>query len=150
MTSEAEKEVYRASRSAQDRYAYFLLAAAGAGIALAVNQTEGAVLAWAQLPLAVGVLSWGLSFYYGCRHLIYVTSTLLANAELLKVQGGKHPEVGSNLQIMAAASEGIRQAIEDNAAYTTRFALWQFRLLVAGAVFFVGWHVLEMYLRTSV
>ena len=85
--SENAREVYRALRQAQDKYTYFLLAAAGAAIALAVNQTQGAAMAWSQVPLAAGVLSWCLSFFFGCRHLAYVNSTLYANAELRYANG---------------------------------------------------------------
>jgi hypothetical protein len=46
MPSEQQIEIYRQHRTAQDKYGYFLLAAAGAAIAFAVNQTQGAKLAW--------------------------------------------------------------------------------------------------------
>jgi hypothetical protein len=145
--SEKEIEIYRASRESQNKYTYFLLAAAGAAIALAVNQTHGARLAWSQAPLALGVLSWALSFLFGCRHVAYVNSTLYANFGLLKVESGQHPSVGIDPQRMAIAKEGIQQAIESNSKKANRFGHWQFRLLVTGAVFYIIWHVFEMYLR---
>jgi hypothetical protein len=69
MANDMQMEVYRALRTGQDKYTYFLLAAAGAAIALAVNQTHDAALAWSQLPLLIGVLCWALSFVFGCLHL---------------------------------------------------------------------------------
>ena len=89
MASELQRELYRTLREAQDKYTYFLLAAAGAAIGLAVSQTQGARIVWAQIPLALAVLSWGLSFYFGCRHVAYVNSTIYANVELLRVQAGR-------------------------------------------------------------
>ena len=145
--SEKENEIYRALRESQNKYTYFLLAAAGAAIALAVNQTHGAVLIWSQVPLAIGVLSWGLSFLFGCRHIAYINSTLYANFELLRVENWQHPEVGIHSQLMAAASEGIQQAIKSNSERANRHSHLQFRFLVMGAVFYIIWHVLEMYLR---
>jgi hypothetical protein len=53
--SEEIAEVYRQSRNAQDKHIYFLLAAAGAAIALAINQTQTATLKWSQIPLASAV-----------------------------------------------------------------------------------------------
>lgn len=141
------REVYKALREAQNKYTYFLLAAAGAAIALAVNQTRGTAMTWSQIPLAAAGLSWGLSFFFGCRHLAYVNSTLYANFELLRVENGQHPEVGAHPQMMAAASEGIRRAIETNSERGNRMGHWQFRFLIAGALLYVVWHVLEMYLR---
>jgi hypothetical protein len=147
MSDPNQVEIYRSLRSGQDKYAYFLLAAAGAAIALTVNQTQGAKLALSQLPLAAAVLSWALSFIFGCMHLQYVNSTLYANAGLLKVQSGEHPEVGTHPQLMSIASDGIRDAIENSSNSSAMYARWQFRLLVGGGVLFIVWHVTEMYLR---
>ncbi len=149
MQDDVSREVYRALREAQTRYTYFLLATAGAGIGLAVNQTQGAHLSVSQVPLGLAVLSWGLSFFFGCRHLADVASALYANAEVLRVESGENPDVGQHPQMVAAASTGIREAIEFNADRANRFGHWQFWFLVGGAVLYVAWHVLEMYLRSA-
>ncbi len=149
MTDAAAREVYKAHREVQNKYTYFLLAAAGAAIALAVNQTQDVAMAWLQVPLAAGALSWGLSFYYGCRHLAYVSSTLYVNIELLRVKSGQHPNVGADPQRMTAAIEAIRQIIESNNKRANRLGHRQFRFLVLGAVLYIVWHVLEMYLHTT-
>ena len=149
MTDAAAREVYKAHREVQNKYTYFLLAAAGAAIALAVNQTQDVAMAWSQVPLAAGALSWGLSFYYGCRHLAYVSSTLYANIELLRVKSGQHPNVGADPQRMTAAIEAIRQIIESNNKRANRLGHRQFRFLVLGAVLYIVWHILEMYLYTA-
>ena len=147
MPTDQQIEIYRQHRTAQEKYVYFLLAAAGAAIALAVNQTQGAKLDWSQLPLASAVALWGLSFFFGCKHLQYVESTLYANADLLKVEAGEHPEVGGHPQRMAAASEGIRAAVASNIKWAARYGRWQFSCLLLGAVSYLGWHVLGMWLR---
>src|SRR5258706_3491162 len=112
MLSEQQIEVYKQHRAAQEKYVYFLLAAVGAAIALVVTQPQGAKLAYSQIPLAFAVVLWGLSFFFGCKHLGYAESTLFANSVLLKVEAGRHPQVGGHPQLMSAASEGIREAIE--------------------------------------
>lgn len=146
--SEELREVYRQLRVAQDKYVYFLLAAAGAAIAFAVNQTQGAVVSWSQLPLAGAVLCWGLSFFFGCRHLAYVGSTLYANFDLLRVEAGEHPDVGKHPELKAAASEGIRQAMKDNSNRANQLSHMQFWFLITGAILYVGWHIVEMWLRS--
>jgi hypothetical protein len=146
--SEELTEVYRQLRLAQDKHVYFLLATAGAALALAVNQTHTSALAWSQLPLGGAVLCWSLSFFFGCRHLNYVNSILYANTELLRVQSGQHPDVGKSLQMMTAASEGIRKALDDNCNRANRLGHLQFSFLIGGAVLYISWHVWEMYLRS--
>lgn len=142
-------ELYRQLRTSQDKYAYFLLAAVGASIAFALNQTQGISLEKSQIPLAISVLLWGLSFFFGCRHLQYVNSTLYANIEMLKIESGRHPNIGNHPQVVAAASEGARSAIESNSETSNNLAKLQFRLFIAGVVFYISWHTLEMWLRSN-
>jgi hypothetical protein len=148
MPSEQQIEIYRQHRTAQDKYSYFLLAAAGAAIAFAVNQTQGAKLAWSQLPLACAVAFWALSFFFGCRHLTYVESILFVNSTLLNVTAGEDPQIGMHPQRVAVASEVIREAIESKSKSASRFARWQFRCLVLGAMSYLAWHVVGMWLRS--
>ena len=148
MPSDDQIEIYRQHRTAQEKYIYFLLAAVGAAIALALTHTQGAKLSWSQAPLGGAVLLWGLSFYFGCTHLRYVESTLYANATLLRVQAGEDPEIGTHPQMMAAASAGVRQAIEGNSNKARLYARLQFACFIAGSLAYIAWHVLEMWIRT--
>ena len=147
MSEERYIEVYRQHRESQRQYVYFLLAAAAAAIAFSVDQTKTAVLSWAHTPLAVGVVCWGGSFFCGCRHLVYLQSNLYANFELLRVQQGQHPVAGRHPDMIQAASEGIMEAIEGNSKVSERYARYQFRLLIAGAVCFIIWHIIQICLR---
>jgi len=145
--SDAQQEVFKHLREGQDKYTYFMLTAAGGAVALAINQTQGAALKWPQVPLGAAVLCWGLSFFCGARHLTYVNSTLFANLALLRVESGNDPRAQHPLEIQAAGL-GIRDAIESNSNHASTYAKMQFRLLAGGALLYVVWHVLEMWLRT--
>ena len=146
--SDAQHEVFKHLREGQDKYTYFLLTAAGGAVALAVNQTHSEVLKWSQLPLAAAVLCWGASFFCGCRRIEYVNSVLYANLDLFSVERGIHPKAGNAPRMIEAASAGIRDAIEANSTQSSRFGRLQGRFLIAGAVLYVAWHVLEMWFRT--
>jgi hypothetical protein len=146
---EKEIEVYKQFRNAQDKYTYFLLAATGAAVALALRETANAALKWSQVPLAGAVLCWGLSFLFGCLHLKNVTSSLFSNLELLKVQAGLHPGAGANPEMMEIGSQVIRKSLKRDSSRAIRYGRMQFTLLVLGATMYVGWHVLEMWLRTT-
>ena len=132
----------------QSKYAYFLLAAAAAGIALAMKETTGQALARDHAVLGLAVLSWALSFYFGCEYLAWVDATTRANMALLMLQAGSHPDSPAHPQAREAAMEGTRQAAEENAHQSRRLANRQFRFLVVGAVFYIIWHVIEMAVRT--
>lgn len=146
MINEAQRDLFRILRESQNRYTYFLLAAAGAAIGFSLSQTHGSALDWHHISLAAAVALWAGSFFSGCRYLAYVNSTLYSNGELLRIQSGQHPEVGTHPAYVAAASEGLRKALESNSEAANWWGHWQFRLLAAGAGCYVAWHVWSMYL----
>lgn len=143
--AETGLDVYKQLRTAQDKYTYFLLAAAGACVALTVNRTQGCHLAWSMIPLGIAALCWGISFFCGCQDLRYTNSILYANYELIQVQNGTYPGIGSNVSAQNAASEGLRRAITDNGDRVSRYAVWQFKLLIVGGIAYMVWHICTMY-----
>lgn len=141
---EGVTNLYKAHQAGQEKYTYFLLAAAGAAIGLAVQKTEGLKLSWWLLPVAAATLCWALSFVCGCKNVHWVHAVISANVALLKLQNGTHPEQPPYPEHTAVAIEGVRLAIDNNAGWAGFNAMWQFRLLVAGAVFFIVWRIAEM------
>lgn len=150
MTNESERDLFRLHRESQNRYTYFLLAAAGAAIGFALTQTNEASLSLAQLPLGIAGVLWAFSFYCGCKQLQYVTGTLYNNAELLRVQSGRHQFTGSNPQAIAIGSSALKEILENMSKKVGQFGAWQFRFLVFGSISYVGWHIFEMWLRGTV
>jgi hypothetical protein len=139
MADNPRHEIYKATREGQDKYTYFLLAAAGAAIAFAVTQSQIATLTWSKLPLGLAILSWAFSFYAGCRQLRDVTNVLQQNYDLLRIQEGLHPQFPNHPQVVAVIEEAVRESADRTGKWGAR----QFRFLVAGAVFYVLWHVTE-------
>lgn len=146
--AENELEIYRQSRQQQDKYTYFLLAAAGACIAFALNQTKGQALQPSHWPLGFAVLSWGASFFMGCRRLHAFEAVLHLNHQLIRVQKGTHELLEHRAEIPIAA-EAFRKRLDAANDHVGSRARWQFRLLIVGAVAYIGWHTWEMYLRAA-
>jgi len=146
--SDRDVEIFKVLREAHDKYTYFMLAAVGAAITVVLNRTQSAQLEWSQVPLAVAVVAWGLSFYFGTRRLHYGHLSLGMNAELLKVLAGEHPKVGPNQQMIQMARAALIEDMGRLASRATRSERLQFSLLMIGAMSYICWHILEMYLRT--
>ena len=137
-------ELYKQHQAGEDKYTYFLLAAAAAALAFAVQKTEGAVLSWWLLPVAASALCWGLSFFFGCKRLTWVQTALYSNYTLLQLKAGVHPEQPPHPEYLAAAQSGVRSAIDSNVNKAQSYARWQFRMLILGAAFFIAWRVTEI------
>ncbi|WP_131728554.1 hypothetical protein [Achromobacter xylosoxidans] len=148
MSGDNELEVYRQHRSNQKQHTYFLLAAVGACIGFALTQTKDASLQINQIPLAIALVSWGLSFYCGCVQADRDGAALYANLGLIRLQKGRDPIAGRNPELMQYGSDTIREIIEQHGEKSASASRWQFRFLAVGVVFYIGWHVLDMWART--
>jgi hypothetical protein len=147
VTPDTELELYRQHRTGQEKYAYFLLAAAASGIALVVRVTAGATLHWSLIPLATAVVAWGASFFFGCRYLQCGHVVARKNIELLQAERGAHP-LGRGPAGNQAMAQIVRDSIQKDVTTSGKSSRNQFRFLVSGAVFFIMWHVLEIVLRS--
>ena len=140
----AISDLHKAHQTGEEKYTYFLLAAAGAAIGFAVQKTEGLHLTWWLLPVAFATICWGASFYFGCKNVTWVQTSIMANFNLLQLHQGSHPDQPPHPDLVAAAIRGVESALEKNVNKAQFYGVWQFRLLVAGAVFFIAWRVAEM------
>ena len=144
MSDDARLHLYQALREGQEKRTYFLLAAAGAAIGFAITQTQNTTLAYSQIPLALAVLCWGLSFMCGCRGILVAQKVIRQNYEMLRTQAGLHPVLPANPEFL----NWVANRIEEQARTSGRASRWQYMFLIAGAIFYIAWHILEMYLRT--
>jgi hypothetical protein len=145
----------------RQKYIYFLLASSGAGIFVGLNQTNGLSLNCSQIPMFLGFISWGVSFYFGCKS-IETLSELDSNS--LAVLGGIAGALASVLETDEPdvfKAELLQEAFEidfpklefwkQEKAISEKLCLsqlWQFRFLILGGCFYICWHIFEMYLRT--
>src|SRR4051812_45983357 len=114
MSDDNLREVYRTLYEGQNKYRYFLLATAGAGVAIAVNQTQDTVLSYSQTPLGAAVLCYALSFLCGCRQAECANAATYDNSEMLRVQFGRHPFTGADSVRIEVVSGFIRESIEEH------------------------------------
>jgi hypothetical protein len=142
--SDLKEQIISQLHESQSKYTFFLLAVAASCIALVVKQTTGVSLDWSHLPLGLAIFAWGLSFWSGCRNRAYFNSTLYANNSLLQLQEGSHPKQPRHPEAVREAVEGVRSAASDNSDLGNRWARHQFRFLIAGALIYLGWHIMTM------
>ena len=146
--TDTKEILFNQLRTIQDKFTYFLLAVAGSAIAFSIQEITDKDYSQSLIPLGIAILSWGVSFYYGCCNIRYVASSMYANYELIRVQNGEHSNLNSNPSLIEAASAGIKEAIHINAEKVGKYSTRQFQILILGAIFYIGWQILEMYLRS--
>ena len=149
MSDQELLELHKQHRVGQDKYTYFLLAVTASAIAFAVQKTDESIISWSLFPLGLAVVLWGISFYFGCKNLVWVQTSISANYGLLQLYKGVHPNQPDHPKMLEAAKVGIRSAVDSNINKAQFFAVWQFRLLLAGGFAFLCWHIIKMLIRTN-
>ncbi len=141
MTGEVSVELKKALRAHDDKFDYFLLAAAGASIAYALNQAKGLALSWSQICLGVAIFSWGLSFYFGCERLSFTRQSLWVNVVLndALTENRWHPNDRAALR---ERGEEIFNKVDDKSGLRSKL---QYGLVIFGALAYVAWQINEMY-----
>ena len=107
MPSDPNMELFKQHREFQNKYAYFLLAIAASAIAFAIQKSDDALLQWPMLPLGLAVLSFGISFYKGIRHLGYVGAALGGNMTLIQLKTDTHVDQPPGANELAGGRCGV-------------------------------------------
>jgi hypothetical protein len=141
-------EVYRQQRTHQEKYIYFILAAAASAIAYALNRAQDRSLTLILIPWGIALMLWGLSFYFGCRHLNQIDTIMFQNIEGLKIEAGINPKIGNHPAAIAVAVAEFEKIMAAESKKAHLLARLQFWLFVAGVVAYIVWQLIEMYARS--
>ena len=147
----AKPESYKQFHSAQEKYTYFLLTAAGSAIVFTIQKTDGRCFEWALIPLGIAILAWGFSFFFGCRHVTKKMDSLYTEIPLeeLSEKSGKS-QYGLSYVTFATTEyvDNTRMLIEEHFNEAVKYSHWQFIFMITGIVLYVVWYLLEMGIRT--
>lgn len=144
MNKEQILELHKQHREGHVKYVYFLLAVAVSCIAFSAQKTSGVPFSWFQLPLGLSVVCWGLSFYFGCKHVQLTQMSLASNLSILKHHAGMH-DIKPTSEDELAKYISIETEILNDISVKNRLAGdRQFNLLIWGGLLFIFWHLLGM------
>lgn len=135
-----EVDLEKVHLAGQERYAYFLLAAAGAAVAFAVQKTEGAVLSWWLLLVAAAALCWALSFFAGCK--VVWCSQAIVSSQINIARARTDPGLSEEQRRQSISNHWF--ALDPKLAKAAVYAKLQIQLLFAGGIFFCLWHIAEI------
>jgi len=151
MSSPQEVELHKQYKAAQDKYVYFLLAAAASAIGFAMTQTKTEALTLFQIPLAIGVFSWVVSFYSGLQCIEFSTSVTYQNFNYLqftrKLSG--FTQDARTIELAKQMELDFTNTTDLQGKKLNFYGKLQGASLLFGAFFYIIWHVLRMYNLTG-
>lgn len=145
---ERQIELMKEFMRQQDKSCYLIISISVTAIGFSIYQTTGHELNWTQIILALANICWVSSIFCGLRNRAYALSTIYANKSYLDVLDGVYPDVGTNPKLIKPASDDIMNAMQFNSDKAGKWMDWQERLFYCGIIFFIVWHIFEMYRNT--
>jgi len=145
-----ELELAKQFKASQERYVYFLLAAAASAIGFAITQSKVEPLKWIHIPLGMSVLLWAISFISGLRFIEYTTSFIFQNQNYLAFKR----ELKSYTQVDAAK---LLIEFKTRMSKTNKKQLQKMKFygntqsisLLFGALSYIVWHIIRMWSVTA-
>ncbi len=139
------KEIRLQFRQQQEKFVYYIIALSVAAIGFSIIATKNQALSCSHIFVALAILSWAFSVFFGFRFIKLTISTLFSNHVYIQILNGSNPEVGNNINLIKAASEGVKIAMDSNSRSANKSLTIQEILFYLGIVFYLVWHVIEMF-----
>ena len=144
---EIQYNIQQEFRSKQEKYVYYIIAVSVSCIGFSVYKTENTSLSLIQIPLALSVLFWMLSVFFGLTFMKYVISGLYDNNSYIDIMNGKNPKTINLPNIEKISTESYIKHLEKNNKIMSKYFRYQGISFYLGIILFLIWHIIEMYLK---
>lgn len=135
-------------KSSQDKYTYLLLAVSASAVAFTLQKTENVVFEWSLLPVGLSALSFGLSFWFGAKNIVWGLAATYENIHLLQLAKRAHPDAPLVSEDRQAAIHDVVLKLDKHDKNARLSATRQYQTLITGALFYISWQLLLIWQRT--
>ena len=137
-----QENLFNHFRESQQKYIYYLIALSVAAIGFSVINTKDLGLSYWQIPLGLAVISWVTSIFIGFKFLTSDLRLISQNYIYLSNYWKFNADQKEKL------SELWDQISKESETQIGRLILWQKILFFSGCIFYLLWHIFQMYLNT--
>lgn len=130
--------------SSQTKYIYFQLAAAGAAIAISINQSLDDPISYFHVFWLIAVSLWAGSVFCGMWAIENRNTTLAYGVEIMKIELGQHEAFQKVTDKTKATYLEYLKARDKTNAALERYSKWQTYALIFGGLFYIAWHISNM------
>ena len=141
-----ELELQKQFKASQEKYIYFLLAAAASAIGFAMTQSKVEPLEWIHIPLGLSIVFWALSFISGLRFIEYSISFTFQNQNYLafKREIKSYSEIEA-VKLLNEFKTQLSKTTEKQQNKMKFYSSTQSISLLLGALSYIVWHIIRMW-----
>lgn len=131
-------------REGQKKFRYYIIALCVAAIGFSITETSEEPVKLAQIPLAIAIISWSLSIFFGLKSAKLALSALFKNNLYFDVEAGRDSVAGTVEWKQEVAKKAIIKNINKMSNESMSLSTFQERAFYLGVISFLIWHVLRM------
>lgn len=146
MPENLELELSKQFKASQEKYIYFLLAAAASAIGFAMTQSKEEPFHFIHIPLGLSLGLWAVSFISGLRFLEYAANSTFQNQNYLAFKRELRSYRGGDAaELLVRFKAGLNETIEKQQKKMRFYGGLQSRSLLLGALVYIVWHGTRMW-----
>lgn len=144
---EEQIEIQRHYRNSQEKYIYYIIALCVSAIGFSIHITLNRKLSLSLIPIGLSVFSWSISIIYGFKFVEIMLSLLRVNNNYIEVINGNNPISGTDIQKIKIGVDVLMKEMDKGGSIANKYRKRQYRFFFLGMIFFIVWHILELYLK---
>lgn len=146
MPENLELELAKQFKASQEKYIYFLLAAAASAIGFAMTQSKAEPLNYIHAPLGLAIFLWAISFVSGLKVVEYAVSVTFQNQNYLAFKRELRSFQAENAsELVAQFKMRLDKTIGKQQAKMQLYGGLQSWCLLLGALSYIVWHGARMW-----
>lgn len=146
MAENLELELSKQFKASQEKYIYFLLAAAASAIGFAMTQSKTEPLTCIHIPLGIAIFLWATSFVSGLRVVEYAARVTFQNQNYLAFKRElRSLQAGDASELVAQFKLRLGETVEKQQAKMKFYGGLQSWCLLLGALSYMIWHGARMW-----
>ena len=150
MSQNLELELNIQFKGAQEKYIYFLLAAAGSAIGFSITQLKIEPLDIIHIPVFVAISLWATSFVSGLFFAEYAASVTFQNLNYLAFKRElKSSPDEKNTELLSNFKSKLNKTVKNQQKKMKRYSRLQNGALLLGALSYIIGHIAQMWLKTA-
>lgn len=146
MSENIELELVKQFKASQEKYIYFLLAAAASAIGFAMAQLKVEPLSYIHIPLGASIIFWAASFISGLQFLEYAAGVTFQGQNYLALKRELHSYRRADAgELLVLFKSRLNETMEKQQSKMKLYSGLQSWCFLFGALAYIVWHGTRMW-----
>ena len=143
-----QKDVLNQLRSSTEKFSYYIIGLSISSLAFITYQTKDAKIDYPKILLLLAVLFWSLSIYFGIHFIKRQQQGLLLSFKDYDNLRNQCPQTKNNPEKILVLKNKIEEELNEVSIKSKRNYKFQLNSFFVSVIFYVSWHIFEMYQNT--